>query len=280
MKHPNTLRAMRTSQRGLTLVELMVALTLGLLVTLAAASIYLVARQGFRTSSDQSRSFESGRTAVDTISRSLRMAGMPPFDHLSPPMAPSQIAFSGNAIFGEEGAETDVISVAYTNLDPYDAATLLGANCSGAAVKAGDQTINTFFITANKELACFGTSAVSGTGASAASITAAKDVSAVVTPVASGVVDMQILYGVASAPEVGSVSKLVDASNVTNWSTVRAIDVCIDVISLENNVVAGKTPGLNCKGEDFKDDGKHHRLYRFTVNRRNDTRGNILSNMP
>lgn len=73
-------RANRRTQRrsdllGLTLVELMVALTISLLIVLVIASLYLGNRQTFRVSDGQSRVHDSARVAFSFISRALRDAG-------------------------------------------------------------------------------------------------------------------------------------------------------------------------------------------------------------
>ena len=62
-------------QRGLTLVELMVSLTLGLLITLAIGYLYTNSRQSYRLNDNVARMQENGRHAMEVISRDVRMAG-------------------------------------------------------------------------------------------------------------------------------------------------------------------------------------------------------------
>lgn len=68
-------RPVRHGQRGLTLVELMVALVLGLLILAGVISIFLSNRQAFRTSEQLARIQENARTAFELMSRSVREAG-------------------------------------------------------------------------------------------------------------------------------------------------------------------------------------------------------------
>jgi type IV pilus assembly protein PilW len=63
------------SARGLSLVELMVALVLGLLVTAGLIQLFGTARLTFQTSDGSARIQENGRFAMELLKRDLRMAG-------------------------------------------------------------------------------------------------------------------------------------------------------------------------------------------------------------
>lgn len=64
-----------TTQRGLSLVELMVAMTIGLLLTAGIGYFYLGSRQTFRTVDDLSRIQESYRYALEFMGTDIRQAG-------------------------------------------------------------------------------------------------------------------------------------------------------------------------------------------------------------
>lgn len=66
---------MKRTQGGFTLVELMVALVVGLLVTLAATAALLVARQGFTAVDAGSQLRENARFAADLMQRIVVQAG-------------------------------------------------------------------------------------------------------------------------------------------------------------------------------------------------------------
>ena len=71
----------RYYQRGLTLLELLVAITLGLAVIAGTIQIYLSTAQTYRTQEAQSRIQENGRYALEVLHRATRMAtytGCPP----------------------------------------------------------------------------------------------------------------------------------------------------------------------------------------------------------
>ena len=61
--------------KGLSLIELMIALTIGLIITLAVGQVYIGSRTTYRTQDALSRLQENARYAMDTISHDLRMAG-------------------------------------------------------------------------------------------------------------------------------------------------------------------------------------------------------------
>lgn len=74
-------------QRGFTLIELMVALLLGLLVVAAAGSIFLSNRRVYGSTEAISRIQENQRAAFELISRDIREAGVNPcsrFDATNP----------------------------------------------------------------------------------------------------------------------------------------------------------------------------------------------------
>ncbi|WP_077730987.1 PilW family protein [Methylocaldum sp. 14B] len=63
------------SCRGVTLIELMISLTIGLLLTAVLGYAFLGSRQAFRTTDTLSRMQESARYAFERISSDIRMAG-------------------------------------------------------------------------------------------------------------------------------------------------------------------------------------------------------------
>jgi type IV pilus assembly protein PilW len=62
-------------QNGMTLIEIMIALTLSLLLIGGVIQLFLTSKQTFRMNEALARVQESGRLALDNVSRDLRMAG-------------------------------------------------------------------------------------------------------------------------------------------------------------------------------------------------------------
>lgn len=66
---------MRRSSTGFSLVELMVAITLGLLLTAGVVSVFVGSRQAYQSTSGVGALSDGGRVALDLISQSARSAG-------------------------------------------------------------------------------------------------------------------------------------------------------------------------------------------------------------
>ncbi|WP_165919120.1 PilW family protein [Sulfuritortus calidifontis] len=65
----------KSGQRGLSLVELMIGMALGLIVTAGIVYIYLGSRQSYKMQDNMARIQENGRYAMEILSREIRMAG-------------------------------------------------------------------------------------------------------------------------------------------------------------------------------------------------------------
>lgn len=65
----------RRSQRGLTLIELMISLAIGLVVLGSLLVVYLGSRAAYRTGDNLARVQESGRFAIEFIAQDARMSG-------------------------------------------------------------------------------------------------------------------------------------------------------------------------------------------------------------
>ncbi len=74
-------------QRGVTLVELMIALVLAALVVLAATAMVVTSRTSYRTQDETTRLAESSRFALDLVNRMVRLTGYTNFgdDQSIPP---------------------------------------------------------------------------------------------------------------------------------------------------------------------------------------------------
>ena len=64
------------SQTGVSLVEVLVALALGLVISVGAISVVMGNRQAYRTTESLARVQETTRVAFDLMSRDLRSAGI------------------------------------------------------------------------------------------------------------------------------------------------------------------------------------------------------------
>ncbi len=139
-------------QRGLTLVELMIALAVGLLVVLVAGALLQQARGAYQEMDDAARVEETGRLVLDHLQQALRQAGHLPvetLDEAAPLLAPglrglddSRQAESLDPARGVFGSSTgdgvnhsDVLMLGFFGA-PRGSRAQVG-NCSGADAAAG-----------------------------------------------------------------------------------------------------------------------------------------------
>lgn len=118
---------LRRVQLGVTLVELMVAMTLSLAIVAAVGYVYLQGKQGFAVQDGQSRLQEDARLAFSTLSRDILMAGY----------------------FGCVKAYDPKPTAEYTNLRITAAQPIATADI-GWLEKDGDQTSGGRFLDVNK----------------------------------------------------------------------------------------------------------------------------------
>jgi len=119
-------------QRGVTLVELMVALALGLLITVAMLKVYVDASRMYRFNEGLARVQENGRFALEFIRRDARVAGF--WGCYSNAPLTNQISTTSSA-----WVDVAAGHIAGTNDDPpydSDSITFRSATGSGALVTA------------------------------------------------------------------------------------------------------------------------------------------------
>lgn len=80
---------------GLSLIELMISMVIGMLVTLAGASLLLSTKSGYAAQSETSLIEDAGRYALENISRSVRQAAYENWDKEKGPIV-AKAAYSAN----------------------------------------------------------------------------------------------------------------------------------------------------------------------------------------
>lgn len=98
MKHLR--HALPRRQHGVTLVELMVGLVISIVISLAAASLYMVSRETTRATQSQTDINETGKIALDMIGRELQKAGFYPAQFTTP----ANVAEAGRYYNGKPGS--------------------------------------------------------------------------------------------------------------------------------------------------------------------------------
>jgi type IV pilus assembly protein PilW len=87
MQHAGTTR----HQRGFTLVELMIGMTLGLILIGGVVAVFLQSRQSFRVDENVARMQDQARFAMGELTRDVRMAGF-----VAEPLSPAAVTLDGS----------------------------------------------------------------------------------------------------------------------------------------------------------------------------------------
>ncbi|MCI0507338.1 MAG: PilW family protein, partial [Gammaproteobacteria bacterium] len=147
-------------QRGFTIVEIMLAITLSLILIAGVLQIYLSSKESFRIQSELARLQENQRIALEFLQRDISKTGFVPYNG-NPVPGPAITVTDGG------GNNSDTISVSYT----------FATDCLGAPAPDGF-AVNNYFIDPNTlQLMCLGNGG------------------AVAQPIADGIENMQILVG-------------------------------------------------------------------------------------
>jgi len=184
-----------TRQRGLSLIELMIAMVLGLIVISALFNIFAGTKRSTEFSDGLRAMQENGRYGIATLQQSLRLAGYN--TELNSSLPPLDIA---------AGSETSIV---VQMLASYD--------CNGKSTAAVDGiAVNTYsFDESNSRITCRGNS---------------NDASDM--PLIEGVDGFRVLYGVAKTPRAEA-SQFVSYDASIDAALVKSLRVAILVNSLQ-----------------------------------------------
>lgn len=187
-------------QQGLSLVELMIAMSISLVIILGVTQVFVASKRTYNLQNGIGSLQENGRFALDSLSHSIGLAGYTPSltalsafntaTSLDNTTANEDLSFSVDA-----GTASDTIEVNYTS-----ATDCLGNATTGVA--------NDLFFLDGTNLMCLG----SGNG----------------TPglMAEGVENMQILYGEdTDADKVAN--RYVSVANIVDWDSVVSVRVAL-----------------------------------------------------
>ncbi|RDH45522.1 PilW family protein [Zooshikella ganghwensis] len=249
-------------QSGLSLIELMIALVLGLLLLAGVLQVFLGSSQTYRLTGDLARAQENGRFALDMLARDIRMAGYRNPDRgelidffIVGSDCPNTEACTVNV---SGTTESDTIAV---QLDPEE-----NTDCLGSSVGADDIVINIYSVRTQpisgvniSSLFCRGWNVTTGAWSSPS-----------VQPLVDGIENMQILYGI--APDEKFITRYVTADNVPDWNKIRAVRIGL-LVSAGNVTGAAESKKreyiiLDSGGVSFTDRQARY-VYTTTVNLNN-----------
>jgi type IV pilus assembly protein PilW len=291
LRHLNSGRAsnrsaLKTRQLGASIMELMVGITIGLLVVIAALGSLVYTHVSSTTMVDATRLQQKADSTFRLINFQTLQAGA---IELTPTVDPATVVFSTTytgfnpitttlatnivSVHGvdEDGLNKDVLRISY-----QDNGTNTLRDCLGQTTAAVTQNIrvdNEFtYVAASNELRCKGAAA----GATA-------------QPVLDGVEDFQVTYGIRTVALVTKIEnfQLLTAAQVdalppifddveknggdsAPWARVSAINVCLQLRGdMQGNPQPGMNPIVSCAGPTIANDGRLRRVFRRTFSLRN-----------
>lgn len=240
-------------QRGATLVELMVGISIGLLVVAVAMGALMVSRGVSGTVSDASSIQQQASSAMRVIGLQLRQAGSlylnpNPTNAASGNVPTAPVAFetvvpaSGAANGFDPSTNTlggtdtpDTLTVGYRryteSVHTSAAAQALARNCvGGPAETSGDQRVESVFQLDGTDLRCAG----NGNAAQ---------------PIAQNVANFQVRYLRQDLAEPGNAKiRYVTAVDVDIWAQVQAVEVCLVLFGTEPIDMPAGSTYTDCNG--------------------------------
>lgn len=232
-------------QAGLSILEMLVAMAIGLVITAAIGYLFIGSVGTFRTQDDNARLQENGRFVMDMMGRDIAQAG---YADITPVYTDLKTEFAGTPISGENGvvaarvaerkAGTDYLRLSFDGME----------DCVGDAV-ATNPVVNEYYVNAGNQLMCAG----NGAGGAAQVF-------------AEGVEDLQLIYGVDSNGD-----RTVDQYTAApaNWGQVITAQVCLLLRSANTGGATQAQQYQDCAGNLQPADTRLHRVLRVTYQLRN-----------
>lgn len=241
-------------QRGVTLIELMVGIAIGLLVVAVATAALMVSRGVTGNVSDASSIQQQAAYALRVLGQQTRQAGSLFLNldsggagSVAPALAP--VAFesradasgAGNAFDITVSGTTDIVSGTSTSVTPayrryldpvFTAATgqSLVRNCvGGPGDSSTDQRIESAFQLVGNELRC------GGNGAPAQAII-------------QNVANFQVRYLLQDNTSLGDSSVRYSVAAPASWSTVQGVEVCLVLYGNESIDLPPGSNYIDCDG--------------------------------
>ncbi|BCX88540.1 type IV pilus assembly protein PilW [Methylomarinovum tepidoasis] len=247
-------------QDGVSLVEIMVALVAGLILTAGGIQIYAANKQTYRVADASARIQENARFAMEILGRQLRMAGYrqdvtqsttEAFPVLDGGTLNAAFSTAGQIISGTDGA-IDNITIRYLGNDDGTIQT-----CAGSTASSG-QIINQRFFISDTVLKC-GSEIFQQDGAQVVGYNA--------QPLLQGVENIQITYGIDNNGD-GTADRYDRSTRVADWNQVVSVRISL-LLQSEDNITTAPQP-YTFKGATVTPaDRRLRRVFTTTVGLRN-----------
>lgn len=294
------------AQGGLTLIELMVSVVIGLVLAIIASSTYLYSKQAYNVVSESSQMEESGRFALSLLARNIQSAGYVSLNvKASGPQGPSDIKVRGcdHGMVSPKSATStaDLACAASTpvgstrsasigvfyDTEAYTAsgARFQGFDCLGQSAveipstSGGSSTFQVrsyFFVSSSTVQTAAGTTTMGQLSCVTDPTTAAAATGTFqAQPLIPGVQQLAVTYLLPSGLEKNTAQKETTAAvlQATNtWAQVAAVELCVLTKSIQASGNDMATQVTDCYGNSFTPPPQQsYRRFTTTVNLRNRT---------
>ena len=288
----------RSRQRGMTLIESLVGMVIGLLIVLAAVASLLIVRSSSRTVSDSTALEQQATLAMLQIGQQLSQAGaynafvsdisaggpdagvpnsgvtfnpgnagdiLIQFD-TRPIGVAADAPLSSLAIFGQDGADgaPDTLYISYGVANDGSPST----GCAGLETGGLDNTSHPLVEQYGRSAAR--TVSIFSVDPHTHSLTCDTDPPGNAVPIAANVADMRVSY--LSVDAKGNVTYYKNAAAVNHvsnvrWSAINGVEICLELVG--DNTQAVQQTFKDCQDQDKTAHGRIHRIVRNTFYLRN-----------
>lgn len=295
------------SQAGLTLIELLVSLVIGLLLAIVASSTYLYSKQAYNAVSENSQMEENGRLALNLLTRNIQSAGYVALDRAAGEPLPTGKKLLG-CEFGMvnpqgassradlEGCLTSVpagttqsgsIAIFYQTDPPNTAgAAFQGVDCIGNApvnvLASGGVTVTTtwevrsfFFISTTTVGTPYGTTTMGQLSCATDRTDSITPGSYQSQPLIPGIHQLRARYILPDPTDTTLIApgqRLFEATALTpaQFERVVQVDLCVLTKAVQSSGNDTATQVTDCYGNSFTPPpSESYRRFTTTVNLRN-----------
>ncbi len=273
------------AQRGISLLELMVGITIGMLVVLAALGTVFMTKASSVTVSDSARLEQETNMVMQIIAEQVRQAGAINVVSVAPPAAVASAMgddvllpvsyedFAGLngaggltrkiVLSGTSGTDTDSITFTYAQPKAGAAGGFQGValNCAGE---------NAILYPTTGTPAAQSTQVVSTLQVTAGNLTCGTP-GGTPQPLASNVAEFKVRY----LRNNGNTAKYQTAAQIessgADWTGIDGIEICLHITGEASNAAttAPNAAIRNCEGSAIANDGRLHRVARNVFQLRN-----------
>lgn len=259
-------------QHGLSLIELLVAMGLGLILVVGIGTVYLGSRQTYRMQEANARVQETGRFALEVIGRSLRQAGAGAnisgaqnikVIECAPPICTAITGANDGTVIVVNGNNrpTDTFTVQFyagldelldmnndgdftdANVDCYGSRDATGRRVCGCMIQLAAPCIVANNVVGNQFIL---QQSAAADPPELAAVGTVNGGGAVTATLLSEVEDFQIQYGVDSDGNQSADVYMADPGAAAQWANVVTAKVCVMVRSVEQGLAAVTQRPLDC----------------------------------